>query len=70
MRIPDADLDDFIIRWKNAFGEDLTRNEASIRANELLELFTHLFRKPDGEQRGSDQERSDPAQSRGGADSA
>lgn len=46
MQIPDADIDDFIIRWKNAFNEDLTRDQARIRAAELLELFRYLAKRP------------------------
>ncbi len=36
--ISNASLDDFIARWKEAFGEDVSRVDASARAIQLLEL--------------------------------
>ena len=43
-------LDDFIKRWKHAFNEELTRDEAQAKASELLELYRMLSRRPPGEE--------------------
>lgn len=39
MSITDAELEDFIVRWENAFGERLTRSEAQCQAERLLNFF-------------------------------
>jgi hypothetical protein len=44
MPIPPQELDDFIKRWEHAFGESLSREEAEIQANRLLELFKIIAR--------------------------
>lgn len=39
MEIPDANLDEFIDLWEQAYGERPDRDRARRRATELLELF-------------------------------
>jgi len=46
MQIPDGHIDDFITRWKHAFNETLTREEARTRAHQLVELFKEIGRRP------------------------
>jgi len=44
MRIPPDELDDFIATWEHAFDERLSREEAEIQANRLIELFSLIAR--------------------------
>jgi hypothetical protein len=49
MDITDAELDDFIVRWENAFGARLTRAEAREEAERLLNFFRLISRPlPEG----------------------
>ncbi len=50
MIIPEEHIDDFIKRWENAFNETLTREDARIKAMELLELYKMIGRRPAGEE--------------------
>ena len=45
MIIPDDRIDEFIKRWENAFGETLTREEARVRASQLIELYKTIGRR-------------------------
>ncbi len=44
MQIPDDRMDDFIARWKGAFGEHLSPDEARHIARQLIELYRELAR--------------------------
>ena len=44
MKISDAELDDFIQTWQNAFDERLTRDEAYRELSKLVELLRVLSR--------------------------
>ena len=44
MTVPDEEIDDFIARWRSAFNETLSREEAQQRARELIELYKLLLR--------------------------
>jgi hypothetical protein len=50
MLIPDDRIDDFIKRWKNAFDETLTREEARERAVQLVELYREIGRCAPGDE--------------------
>jgi hypothetical protein len=39
MKLTDEMLDDFLRSWKHAFNEEITREEARVRAMELMELY-------------------------------
>jgi hypothetical protein len=43
MPIPDHRIDDFIARWKRAFGEELTRDAARIEAERVLHLYRRML---------------------------
>ena len=43
MAISDERIDDFIARWKRAFGEDLTRDEARAVAGRVLYLYRRML---------------------------
>ena len=44
MPIPDDRIDDFIARWKRAFGEELTRDQARVEADRVLHLYRRMLR--------------------------
>ena len=44
--ISEESLDDFIARWKRAFGEDLMRGEARLIAGRVLHLYRELLFRP------------------------
>ena len=44
MSIPDTRIDDFIARWKRAFGDELTRDRARIAAGRVLYLYRRMLR--------------------------
>jgi hypothetical protein len=48
MRISDEALDEFIEIYREEFGEDISRNEASEMAIRILTLYTLLSKKPPG----------------------
>jgi hypothetical protein len=43
MAVPDARIDDFIARWKRAFGDELTRDEARTEAERVLHLYRRML---------------------------
>jgi len=51
MPIPDDRIDDFIARWKRAFGEGLAPDQARIEADRVLHLYRRLlrFRRDNGD---------------------
>ena len=58
MQFPADELEEFIRRWENAFGERLTAAAAEREASQLVELFRVLARPlpPDAKRRaGRDQ---------------
>ena len=44
MKITREEIDDFIRVWEHAFNERLSREEAEIQANRLLEFFSVILR--------------------------
>lgn len=52
-RIPDADLDEFIAIYKEEFGEEIDRTDASEMASRVLMLYRLLSRKLPEQKDGS-----------------
>lgn len=48
MQISDDQIDEFMRSWEIAFNERLGRDDARIKAAELLELFSMLKGRPSG----------------------
>ena len=44
MPISDESIDDFIARWKRAFGEELSRDEARLQADRVLHLYRRMLK--------------------------
>ena len=46
MKVSEERIDDFIARWKRAFGEVLTADQARAEAERVVLLYRRMLRRP------------------------